>query len=186
MAKVKQQPKAKKLPKHLRLSYKSVQHLMVAPDRYMTGVDRTVDYYAKLERDNKAKPLPVPVPLLIEKPLISALQASEFYASREWEKLRDAVLHKYGKRCMCCGDQDRPVHVDHIKPLRRYWELRLKFYNMQVLCEVCNLMKGNWSETDFRKRDRNLRRRYLRKEAFYDDRLTQQMQQLVNLALKRE
>lgn len=76
-----------------------------------------------------------------------------FYASFEWRRLRLKVLKKHGRRCLCCGatpDDGVKIHVDHIKPLRFFWDKRLDFDNLQVLCEVCNHGKGNWDRTDWR------------------------------------
>lgn len=76
-----------------------------------------------------------------------------FYKSYEWRKLRYKVLKKYGATCMVCGRERENgfmIHVDHIKPLRKYWELRLDANNLQVLCDECNHGKGNWDETDWR------------------------------------
>lgn len=75
-----------------------------------------------------------------------------FYKSYAWRRLRYDTLNKYGRRCMCCGfiGLDRQLHVDHIKPLRKYWHLRLDPDNVQVLCEDCNHGKGNRDQTDFR------------------------------------
>jgi len=74
----------------------------------------------------------------------------EFYKSYAWRKFRYQVLLHHGRKCLCCGQTKGMMHVDHIKPLRKYWELRLEFSNMQVLCDVCNHGKGSWDETDFR------------------------------------
>ena len=76
-----------------------------------------------------------------------------FYQSFEWRKLRYRVLKKFGQRCMCCGQTPADgvkMHVDHIQPLRFFWNRRLDFENLQVLCEVCNHGKGNWDRTDWR------------------------------------
>lgn len=84
---------------------------------------------------------------------------AEFYLSWEWRTLRMKVLQQYGARCMCCGAT--PDHktvggdpvsivVDHIKPLSKYWDLRLDRGNLQVLCQECNQGKGAWDETDYR------------------------------------
>ena len=77
-------------------------------------------------------------------------QADAFYSSLEWRKLRYLTLKKYGKKCMLCNAVNTVLHVDHIKPLSKFWELRLDPNNLQVLCEDCNKGKGNWDETDFR------------------------------------
>lgn len=77
-----------------------------------------------------------------------------FYNSDDWKKLRVRVLEKYGCRCMMCGRTPREhriiVHVDHIKPRSKHPELELEFNNMQVLCEDCNIGKGNRYSTDYR------------------------------------
>ncbi len=86
-------------------------------------------------------------------------EKAEFYLSWEWRTLRTKVLQQYGPRCMCCGAT--PEHktiggepvvivVDHIKPLSKYWDLRLSRDNLQVLCQECNQGKGAWDETDYR------------------------------------
>lgn len=78
-----------------------------------------------------------------------------FYRSGPWRQARYAALKRYGFRCMACGlssDADVIIHVDHIKPIRLYWELRLDEDNLQVLCELCNHGKGSWDETDFRRK----------------------------------
>ncbi len=76
--------------------------------------------------------------------------AQVFYESYAWRNLRYKILLKYGKKCMCCEAEIGPFHVDHIKPLRKNWGLRLDPNNLQVLCGVCNHGKGNWDETDHR------------------------------------
>lgn len=76
-----------------------------------------------------------------------------FLKSYAWRKLRYEVIQKYERRCMCCGltpDDGIKLHVDHIKPRKRYPELALDINNLQMLCEVCNHGKGNWDETDHR------------------------------------
>lgn len=78
---------------------------------------------------------------------------TDFYASWEWATLRMEILKKYGRECMCCGAQPGngvQIHVDHIKPLSKYWEMRLVEDNLQVLCASCNQGKGAWDETDYR------------------------------------
>src|SRR3990167_676882 len=76
-----------------------------------------------------------------------------FYRSYEWRKLRYQALERDGGACLACGRGRKDgavLHVDHIKPLRRNWELRLDLSNLQVLCDLCNHGKGNWNETDWR------------------------------------
>lgn len=76
-----------------------------------------------------------------------------FYASWEWKRLRYEFLRDKARRCVCCGrtpDHGIAIHVDHIKPIRRYWAFRLSGSNLQVLCDDCNRGKGSHDETDWR------------------------------------
>lgn len=78
--------------------------------------------------------------------------SDEFLSSYEWRALRMRVLLRCGARCQCCGQSAKDgvvIHVDHIKPRRKYPELALVESNLQVLCEVCNHGKGNWDETNW-------------------------------------
>jgi len=77
------------------------------------------------------------------------VNSNEFLMSWEWRKLRYKVIKKFGAVCMCCRSTDK-IHVDHIKPRRKYPELALDFNNLQVLCEICNMGKSAWDETDWR------------------------------------
>ncbi len=80
--------------------------------------------------------------------------SKEFYASAEWRALRFAVLKMANGRCNLCGRSTREhgvvLHVDHIKPRSIYPELELSLSNLQILCEDCNLGKGNRDDTDWR------------------------------------
>lgn len=90
----------------------------------------------------------------------SVATKDDFYKSWEWRTLRMEVLKEHGRACQCCGAEPGmkdasgdPVRicVDHIKPLSKFWELRLDRKNLQVLCDECNQGKGAWDKTDFRK-----------------------------------
>lgn len=78
-----------------------------------------------------------------------------FYFSWEWKKLRYETLKKYGAICMLCGSDYRIV-CDHIKPRSKFPELELDPDNVQVLCNECNMGKGNNDYTDFRPREPRL------------------------------
>jgi 5-methylcytosine-specific restriction endonuclease McrA len=87
------------------------------------------------------------------KPLPPYAATDAFLSSYEWRRLRMLVLTERGARCECCGATARDgvrIHVDHIKPRRKFPELALEQLNLQVLCEVCNHGKGNWDQTDWR------------------------------------
>ena len=78
----------------------------------------------------------------------------EFYASWEWKRLRYDFLKDKARRCGCCGrspDDGVAVNVDHIKPIRHHWRLRLDYNNLQILCSDCNMGKGSRDETDWRR-----------------------------------
>jgi HNH endonuclease len=74
-----------------------------------------------------------------------------FLLSSEWRNLRYDVLRDRGRRCESCGatakDASRSstvrIEVDHIKPISKFWHLRLDRANLQVLCRDCNKGKGN-------------------------------------------
>ena len=81
------------------------------------------------------------------------VNSKEFLNSYAWRKLRMVVLTKYGATCQCCGRSRVDgviIHVDHIKPRRKYPKLALVEGNLQILCHECNHGKGNWDETDWR------------------------------------
>jgi uncharacterized protein (TIGR02646 family) len=85
---------------------------------------------------------------------VSMLDNKNFYTSTHWQELRVRVLENNKCCCMMCGASPKEdgikLHVDHIKPRSKYPELSLDYNNLQVLCEPCNLGKGNRYETDYR------------------------------------
>lgn len=77
-----------------------------------------------------------------------------FYLSDQWIKLRYRTLMERGNICECCGNSwsvSNPLQVDHIKPRSKFPHLALEHTNLQVLCRNCNLGKGAWDSTDWRK-----------------------------------
>ena len=87
------------------------------------------------------------------------LASREFLDSYEWATIRYKALKRYGGTCKACGiqagmksDDGRPavIHVDHVKPRKKYPQLALNLSNMQPLCHLCNKGKGNWDRTDWR------------------------------------
>ena len=88
-----------------------------------------------------------------KKPSKNRVAKDDFLESYEWRKLRYRALLKEGKRCQCCGRSPKDgiiLHVDHIKPRKKYPQLALSIENLQILCHECNHGKGNWDETDHR------------------------------------
>ncbi len=77
----------------------------------------------------------------------------EFYNSREWREIRYKALVCNNGKCNLCGRSSKDniiLHVDHIKPISKFPELRLELLNLQVLCEDCNIGKSNKDATDWR------------------------------------
>lgn len=141
---------------------------------------KSFDYYTNLAKEcpkGSSKKL-----LIGKNLLISRVQADLFYQSPDWLKLRQIVFDRDGKRCACCGEFEGHFHIDHIKPLRVYWHLRLDPKNMQILCRSCNIAKGNWCEKDFRRTAPSKRKsRYARRADFSDARLTHYAKQQISL-----
>ena len=121
---------------------------------------RNFDELDRIAREERRKlsgfPAPVATPSPRWLPRI-APQAAEttFYDSREWLEVRYSALKLHGGHCQCCGalpGPGNPLQVDHIKPRSRVPELELDLSNLQVLCRSCNLGKGAWDQTDWRRR----------------------------------
>lgn len=91
-----------------------------------------------------------------EDQLLSAdfLSSKEFLNCFQWRRLRMEAIEKYGAKCQCCGNSPKgegiKINVDHIKNRKDHPELALSLDNLQVLCNLCNHGKGNWSSTDWR------------------------------------
>lgn len=84
--------------------------------------------------------------------LALAKEPDRFYRSRAWRSLRYEALKEYGAKCSLCGatSSSRVLHVDHIKPRSLFPGMALDIRNLQILCEDCNLGKGNRDDTDWR------------------------------------
>jgi 5-methylcytosine-specific restriction endonuclease McrA len=138
------------------------------------GLTNTQVKWNKLLAPIEARQNPTKVKVKIALPrreqTVKPNRITAFYRSYDWKEIRYRVLLKYGRKCMCCGASEGDIfayngdqvviNVDHIKPLRKYWSLRLDFDNLQVLCSDCNHGKGNWDETDFRPRPKENILRY--------------------------
>lgn len=77
-----------------------------------------------------------------------------FYQSREWWQARYRALKRSNQSCELCGatkESGAILQVDHIKPRSRFPNLALDLANLQVLCRDCNMGKGAWDTTDWRK-----------------------------------
>ncbi|MFN0019156.1 MAG: HNH endonuclease [Pirellulaceae bacterium] len=69
-----------------------------------------------------------------------------------WNWYRELIYERDENRCQHCGtsndEHENPLyHLDHICPISRGGRTELS--NLQLLCETCNLVKGQKSEDDF-------------------------------------
>jgi 5-methylcytosine-specific restriction protein A len=81
-----------------------------------------------------------------EKAKISRDRIKGFYQSWQWNRLRFRVLKEHGRRCVNCGatpETGARIVVDHIKPVRHFWSLRLVFENCRPFCDDCNRGRGS-------------------------------------------
>ena len=99
--------------------------------------------YRKIERQKQAE--------AYEKFMV---EYKAFYSTTEWKKLRNQVIqeHKANNQlfCIACGTTEKLV-VDHINPVKIYWEERLERKNLHILCNDCNLGKGSQTINDTNK-----------------------------------
>ena len=107
----------------------------------------------------------------VEKTDIPFFMTEEFYETDRWKEERDKFLAKQPKmKCQKCGaepdpnykkappDKNRPqsekdrlrrewnrnrILVDHVLPVKYFWNLRLDPENFQLLCGCCNEEKLN-------------------------------------------
>lgn len=82
----------------------------------------------------------------------AAKEADTFYRSREWRRLRYQAFQRYGNKCCVCGrgaSDGMVMHVDHIKPRSLYPHLALDIANLQIMCNECNVSKGNRDEVEW-------------------------------------
>lgn len=111
----------------------------------------------RLARDERRRlaglPAPVSMPSWRPRREPEPVDAT-FYDKREWLELRYRALQIHGGHCQCCGNgpsPGNPLQVDHIKPRSKFPELELDLHNLQVLCKSCNMGKGAWDQTDWRR-----------------------------------
>ena len=87
-------------------------------------------------------------------PDIKKRNYSAFYKTQAWKELRYIALGNSDGRCQCCGAKASDgvtLHVDHILPRSKYPQLELNLDNLQILCDDCNIGKGNWDMTNWKK-----------------------------------
>lgn len=93
--------------------------------------------------------------VVIERRFLQKVKRKRRSLDERWARIRKRVFNTYGKYCMRCGRTEKVMHVDHIKAVSRYPELRYAFDNLQVLCPDCNVRKGVMT-IDFRPQEIDL------------------------------
>ena len=73
---------------------------------------------------------------------VSDEEIKAFYKTEEWKQLRNKVRRTLTPFCPVCGTEEKLI-VDHINPVRYFWEQRLDENNLQILCDDCNLEKSS-------------------------------------------
>ncbi len=84
----------------------------------------------------------------------AAASRADFYSSVAWRRLRHDALAAADGKCELCGarggEGGAVLHVDQVEPISKNPARRLDPSNLQVLCESCNMGKGNRSTRDWR------------------------------------
>jgi len=65
----------------------------------------------------------------------------KFYRSREWARASAQARLLAGNRCRNDAAHEGRTEVDHIIPVREWWDGRLRLSNLQVLCVRCHRAK---------------------------------------------
>tara|TARA_B110000902_G_C14016945_1_gene478786 strand:+ start:52 stop:687 length:636 start_codon:yes stop_codon:yes gene_type:complete len=84
---------------------------------------------------------------------------SKLYDTQEWKSLRYKFIQTKNTGelvCAQCGkgpftkENWKDMNVDHIKPVKHFWEERLNIDNLQILCWICNRVKMNHYNEPFK------------------------------------
>lgn len=81
-------------------------------------------------------------------------KSKSFYNSRDWKRVRKAVLVRDNYLCQYCL-RDKKISkadvVDHVIPLLIDWSLRLDESNLNCLCHTCHNSKTQRDERNYGK-----------------------------------
>jgi len=111
-------------------------------------------FYRKKWNKKKYKLVANKTPIVVEKfSNISLEESLKFYESIEWKELRKEYKKEFFSdnklkyfECNYCEEnvsKNRTLNIDHIRPIRTHWHLRLDKNNLQILCQDCNKFKGS-------------------------------------------
>lgn len=108
--------------------------------------------YFKRRNWNKSKPKLVSNPKTVVVEYLSNIShkdTKKFYKSNKWKLLRLEYMEKNKTKYFKCNYCDENVslkkslNIDHIRPLKTHWHLRLDINNLQILCKDCNKFKAS-------------------------------------------
>lgn len=71
-------------------------------------------------------------------------ESAKFYSSGDWQLLRAQALQRDAGLCVHCLRDEMitfATEVDHVLPIKHYWQYRLKLDNLQSLCRHCHRTK---------------------------------------------
>lgn len=71
-------------------------------------------------------------------------EAARFYNSKEWERAREqALIRDHGLCQDCLAEKQIKTAdvVDHIKPIKHFWHLRVTLSNLRSLCNRHHAIK---------------------------------------------
>ena len=117
-----------------------------------------------------------------------------FYKSSEWQDCRVAFLQGKTHICNICQcDLSAPnapaMNIDHIKPVKYYWHLRVDHANLQIACENCNRRKSNFigSDSSIKKHVDDVEKQEEYKKRIKKERLEkeQEIERIINSNRKR-
>lgn len=75
---------------------------------------------------------------------------AKFYASKEWQAIRQEALERDNRECQWCKEKGKVttrsheiLEVDHIKELEDYPEYSTELWNLRTLCKECHNKRHN-------------------------------------------
>ena len=71
------------------------------------------------------------------------MKYSEKLKSPKWQKKRLEILQRDNFTCICCGDTETELHVNHLKYSGEPWEAKNE--NLETVCKVCHKLKHTFN-----------------------------------------
>lgn len=79
-------------------------------------------------------------------------EAAKFYSSKAWQVLREQALTRdlgLCQHCLANKELTSAEEVDHILPVKFFWEYRLDIDNLQALCHQCHSIKTKQDKKEY-------------------------------------